>query len=264
MQEARLIEINLDSSLDNLHEVGTRSPLHQFGISMSRHHQSDIHSCQSGCSHGKEHGFGRQEIWTFHIHIAMCLKQDAHIPLHDVRPWRNRTAGHDLRQTVVGDTLVDGGIISAVRDELPTHKIPIHQKCPLDRIYGTAPDTKVGISPSLLLGALDIAQGYVHATDETHFSINHAEFAVIAIIHLSRERRKTNRHESLNENTSSTHAIEEAVFHFPAPHIVIDQSHLDSLLGFVNQGIGHQVAQRILLDDIHIQMNMILGLSYII
>ena len=49
--------------------------------------------------------------------------------------------------------------------------------------------------------------------------------------------------------------------HIPAPHIVVDQLDLHALSSLVDERIGEQHAQRILSKDIHIDMDMALGLG---
>ena len=242
MVESILIKINFHPSLYHLHQIRTRSPFHQFGIAPARHHESDIYSRQSRCSHGKEHGLRRQEIRTLHIHIPVSLQDDTYIALHDVRPRWNRAACHDLRKTIIGNTLIYRRIIAAVVDEFPAHEIPVHKECSLDGIDSTATDTEMRISPSLLCRSLHISHGNIHAPNKSHLSIDDTEFAMVAIVYLTRKGRKFNWHESLYTHSCLNHPFEEAVFHLPAPHIVVYQSYLHALTHLVYQRISHQIS----------------------
>ena len=68
----------------------------------------------------------------------------------------------------------------------------------------------------------------------------------------------------MNINARITHPLEESILHLPAAHIIIDESHFHSLLRLVYQRISHQIAQCIVLEDVSIQVDVMLGLTYII
>ena len=46
----------------------------------------------------------------------------------------------------------------------------------------------------------------------------------------------------------------------PTAHVVVDHAHLDTLTGFLHQRIGYQAPQGIVLDDIHVDMDMVFRL----
>ena len=45
----------------------------------------------------------------------------------------------------------------------------------------------------------------------------------------------------------------------PTAHIVVYQAYLDTLTGLIHQRIGHQTSQGVVLDDVQIKMDMVLG-----
>ena len=120
------------------------------------------------------------------------------------------------------------------------------------------------IAPLLLPGALHIALGDVHATDESYPTVYHAYLTVIAVVHLAGKRRKPYRHERMHIDACFSHALKEGILHLPAAHIIIYQSDFHSLLRLVYQGISYQITQGIILEDVGIQMDMMLRLTYII
>ena len=231
---------------------------------MTRQHQTDIHTRQSCCSHGKQNRFGWQEIRRFHIHILPGLKQDADIALHDIRPRTDRTARNYLHETIVVDMRTDRWIILAIGNQRTVYEIPVYQKGSLNGVNSTALNTEMRIAPGLFLITLHIAQSYIHAADKAHFTIYDTEFAVVTIVYLTRKSRKADWHERMYINACITHTFKEFILHLPAAYIIINQSHLHSLLRLIDQGISYQISQGIGFEDIGIEMNMMLCLSYII
>ena len=120
------------------------------------------------------------------------------------------------------------------------------------------------IAPLLLPGALHIALGDVHATDESYPAVYHAYLAVIAVVHLAGKRRKPYRHERMHIDARFPHALKEGILHLPAAHVIVYQSDFHSLLRLVYQGISHQIAQGVILEDVGIQMDVMLRLTYLI
>ena len=120
------------------------------------------------------------------------------------------------------------------------------------------------IAPLLFPSALHIALGDVHATDKSYPAVYHAYLAVIAVVHLAGKRRKPYRHERMHIDARFPHALKEGILHLPAAHVIVYQSDFHSLFRLVYQGISHQIAQGIILEDVGIQMDMMLSLTYII
>ena len=54
------------------------------------------------------------------------------------------------------------------------------------------------------------------------------------------------------------------MLHVPAAHIIVDQPHLHAFPRLVDQGIGHQTTQGVVGNDIHIDMDVALGLTDIL
>ena len=46
--------------------------------------------------------------------------------------------------------------------------------------------------------------------------------------------------------------------HLPASHIVVNEAHLYPLMGFMNEGIGHQASQGVVFKNIHIEVYVVL------
>ena len=95
---------------------------------MARHHEADVHAGESSGAHGEEHGLGGQEVRRLHVDVALCLKQDAHVALHDVGPGRDGAARHHLCQAVVADFPRHRGIILAVCDKCAVDEIPVDEE----------------------------------------------------------------------------------------------------------------------------------------
>ena len=87
---------------------------------------------------------------------------------------------------------------------------------------------------------------------------------MVAVVHLTRKLREVYGHKRHRLNTLLTHPFEETMLHVPATHVIVDQPHLYALPRLVDQGIGHQTAQGVVGDDIHVDMDVTLGLTDIL
>ena len=86
---------------------------------------------------------------------------------------------------------------------------------------------------------------------------------MVAVVDLAGERREAHRQERHDLNTLVAHAVEERVADVPATHIVVDESDLNALPRLIDQGIGEQQTKGIFGKDVHIDMDMSLGLGYL-
>ena len=109
----------------------------------------------------------------------------------------------------------------------------------------------------------DIAQSDVHTANETHTPVDDNELAVVAIVDLRSKRGKTHRQEGHHFNTFLAHPLEETVADIPTAHIVNDHPDLNALAGPCNEGITDKVSQGIVLEDIHVDVDMVSGTSYL-
>ena len=116
----------------------------------------------------------------------------------------------------------------------------------------------------LLIGALDIAKGDVHATDITRKTVDNNNLAVVAVVGLAGEHREMDGQEGSHVNACHSHAFEEAVLDFPTAHIVVDNPYLHSLTGLGNQCVRNEVAKGIVLEDVHVDVDMVLGLCNVL
>ena len=82
---------------------------------------------------------------------------------------------------------------------------------------------------------------------------------MVAVVDLAGKGREAHRQEGIGLDTFFTQAFKELVPDTPAAHIVVDDAYLDTLTSLVDKCIGHQVAQGILLHDIHTDMDMMPG-----
>ena len=55
------------------------------------------------------------------------------------------------------------------------------------------------------------------------------------------------------------HALEKAVGHIPTSHIVVDETHLNTLTCLVDEYIGEQSAQRVVADDVGFKVYVVGG-----
>ena len=82
---------------------------------------------------------------------------------------------------------------------------------------------------------------------------------MVAIVHLTCKGGETNRKEWFHLDALDTHPLKESVLHAPTAHIIEEHTHLDPFSSFRNQCIRHESSQRIILEDIDIDMDMTAG-----
>ena len=264
MVEPRLVEHHLHTCLNGLHDVRRRCPLDELRIVVQREHQTDIDTRQGSRLHGEEHRLRRHEIRSLDIDIPLGVHQNIHISLLYRRPRVGRVARHNLREAVgrLGDVR---RIIPAVGDKCLVDKVPVDEERPLEGIHCRTLDFHVRVTPvDVLLPlavALDITQGDVHSTDESHLAVDDDNLAVVAVVSLARENRELHRHERMDFDAFLTHPLVEAVLHLPARHIVIDEPYLDTLASLGDERVGDEPSESIVVEDEHIDMYVVLCLG---
>ena len=144
------------------------------------------------------------------------------------------------------------------------HEIPVYQEGTLQGVDATPLDAHHGVAPGLTACALDVAQGDVHAADIAHEAVDDDDLAVVAVVGLAGEAREAYGHERLYLDACHPHALEEAVLHVPAAHVVVDHSHLYALAGLGYQRVGDQTSQGVVLEDIDVDVDMALGGGYVL
>ena len=84
---------------------------------------------------------------------------------------------------------------------------------------------------------------------------------MVTIVHLTRKRREAHGQEGYHLDALIAHPFKETVTHIPTSHIVVYQFHLYPLTCLVDQRIGEQHTQGVVGKDIHVDMDMTLGLG---
>ena len=82
---------------------------------------------------------------------------------------------------------------------------------------------------------------------------------MVAIVHFAGEGREAHGHEGLHIYAGIAHATEEGILHPPAPHIVVDESHLHPLSGLVDERISYETAEGVVFHDVGADVNMVLS-----
>ena len=86
---------------------------------------------------------------------------------------------------------------------------------------------------------------------------------MIAVVHFSRKSREFHGHKGMHFDTRLSHPLKELVFNIPTTYIVIDDTHFHALRSFLHQLIGHHITQRIVVENVRVNMDMILGFANI-
>ena len=135
-------------------------------------------------------------------------EQDADVTLHDVGPWRDGTACHDLCDAVVVDVACGLWIIGPPRHQGAVYEIPVDEKGSLNGVDGSADDAHVGVAPWPFMCAFDVSHGDVHASDEANAAIYDAEFAMVAIVHFAGEGGEAHGHKGVDVYAAVAHSLE--------------------------------------------------------
>ena len=56
----------------------------------------------------------------------------------------------------------------------------------------------------------------------------------------------------MNLDAGIAHTLEERAVYMPATHIVVNDTHLHTLFGLGNEGVGHEKPQGIILEDVSV------------
>ena len=86
---------------------------------------------------------------------------------------------------------------------------------------------------------------------------------MIPIVYLTGEHRELHGHEGMDINPGIPHLLEEGMTNMPACHVIVNQPDLDSFLCLVHQCIGNQTPQGVILEDEHVDMDMVLCFPYL-
>ena len=68
----------------------------------------------------------------------------------------------------------------------------------------------------------------------------------------------------MNLDTLLAQVFPELVANTPTAYIVVDDANLDTFVGFSYQAVGHQSSQGIVLDDVHVDVDMMSGVSNVL
>ena len=128
-------------------------------------------------------------------------------------------------------------------------------------VDGSALDQQMGVAPRCVLCSAKVSHSNVHATDESQLTIDDTKFAVVAVVDLAGECRKVDGHESMHVDTANTQALEEGAGHTPTSYIIVDETDFDTLARFVDENICDESSQRVVIDDICREVDMVAGLA---
>ena len=215
-------------------QIGPRCPFGKACIGMVWTQDTHVDTSHGGCLQGKEHGFVGNEVGRLEIDITTGGRDGTYKALHNLRIACRGTAGHYLAHwrgvcCVLCAALNAGGIVVTVGYQRTIHEIPVYQESPLQRVDDRPLQAQHRIAPGLVARSLHIAQGDVHATDITHLTIDDNDFAVVTVVHLAGKCREMYGQERLHLDTSFSHPFEKMVGHSPTAHVIVDDTHLDTL-----------------------------------
>ena len=122
----------------------------------------------------------------------------------------------------------------------------------------------MGVAPALPLSAFYISCGNVHAANIPYPSVNDTELAVVAVVHLAGEGWELDGHEGMHLNAGIAQTLEETAFDIPTAHIIVDDAHLYATTGLADEGVGYEMTQSVVIEDIGVEMNVVTGLADVV
>ena len=66
-----------------------------------------------------------------------------------------------------------------------------------------------------------------------------------------------NRHECPHVDAGFAHPLKESVRHAPAAHVIVDESHLDALLGTVDECIADEASEGVVVNDVGVEVDVV-------
>ena len=128
-------------------------------------------------------------------------------------------------------------VVLPVGKQRTIHEVPIHEERSLQGCHSPTRHLQHRVAPDMSFGSLHITQGDVHAADESYKAVDNDDLSVVAVVHLTRERRETHGHERSHLDPLFTHPLEEMMTHVPATHVIVDHPDLHPLSRLRDKGI---------------------------
>ena len=158
----------------------------------------------------------------------------------------------------------EGRVIGAACNQGAIDKIPVNEECALQGIDHSARKSYHGVAPGLLLGTFHVAEGDVHTTDIACLPVDDYQFAVVAVVGLAGEHGEMDWIERDYIDACHTHALKEAVLDLPTAYVVVNDAYLNSFASLGNKGVGNELTQSIVLEDVDVDMDVVPGLGNIL
>ena len=156
--------------------------------------------------------------------------------------------------------VADRGVVASVGDERPVDEVPVDEEGTLQSVDGRPLKAQMGVAPGggcLFCGAaFDVASGDVHTSDVASLSVDDVNLTVVAVVHLAGESRKLHGHEGVDVDACLAHTLKEVAVYLPAAYIVVDDAHLHTLSGPVDESVGDEVAQFVVGKDVGVYVDV--------
>ena len=264
MEETAAVFVHLDAGCQCIFHVTRIAPAQQVGIGFGGQHHAYVNAREGRRLQRLKHHLGRHEVGRLYVEVSFGVLYHPREAIHQVGIARHGVGRYDLYECRVcdGRCRLHQREIGIVAQQFLAHEIPVGGKDALQPMHGCPLHAQVKVAPCTALFSLfaHISQGQVHAAHIAHSPVDDAHLAMVAIVCAVRQAGEAHRQEGLHLNASLLHTAEKGCVHIPAAHIVVEQAHLNAPLRTVHEGVGHQKAHGIVLDDVRLQMNMVLCL----
>ena len=114
------------------------------------------------------------------------------------------------------------------------------------------------VTPDAPVEATNIALRNIHSADKSHLSVNDGKFPMVAVIDFARKTGKTDFQETLHLNAFKKHLLKKCMIYLPATYVIIKHTYFYAFPRLVNKCITQQTADRIILKNIELNVNMLL------
>ncbi len=122
----------------------------------------------------------------------------------------------------------------------------------------------MGVAPHRkFLVAGDVARGNVHAAYIAYAAVDGHYLAVVAPVDAGGEGGKRHSEKRMDLHPLAGHALEKAAAHAYRAYIVVDHPHGHSLPGFLDQEVGHALAELIVFKYVVLHRHTLAGGAYV-
>ena len=247
-------EIDLDTGIEHLADVGTGSPIDYLAVGTERQDDTHVHTAEGRHLECRQNGLVRQKIGSGYVDGFPRLVDGGEKRLHDGSPVGIGT-GRGYLHRGTGTYPALGKIFLVVEQFFTADEIPIRHKDGLQHVHRIPLYPQMGVAPRAELRPVHITVGDINPARKPYLAVHDHYLAVVAVIQLAREPREHDRHETAYPDSHGPQPPGVAALHVPAADIIVYQTYLHPLFHLPGQQVGQTAPRFIILENVIFQMH---------